>query len=455
MAKRLAPVSAVFTAKDEGFSSTLNRMEAKASRWGAAVSASLSRMSSFFLAGGGVVAAVSAAHLAVQTVVDSIARVDQIADAASRLGVATDRLQRLQYAAVQAGLSAEKLDSLLHRMSQTIAEDAASEDGGVLGKLGLDAKTLARLDPVEQLRRIADAVSRLGTAGERLSAVNGIFGRGGRGIANLLAGGSAGIDAMIAKAAQDGIGLSERQVEAIQKTDDAVKRLQMVWQSFADTFASSITPPVRTALQGITEAMIALQRVPLGDVFRAGARASKEYTVLGRVYNFAGFMADSYAKANDILARIEEANDRVRAMQADRVEREVKMRESTEKANSAVAERIKRELDLEDASKQFSERQRRMQEDFDAYWDDELASRVERAMAGRMATEAGRPDMLLAGSGEASRAAAVARESQFTRAADAQLEELRRQTVVEEESRRLLEQIRRDGVRINGVLLTF
>lgn len=124
-------------------------------------------------------AAVGAAAVAVGSATavmirNAISSMDQLNKMAQQIGVATEELTSLRYAAEQmANVTAGQFDMALRRMNRRISEAAAG--GGpaadALKRMGLEARELARLSPDEQFRKFAEAIRQTSTQGERLRNV--------------------------------------------------------------------------------------------------------------------------------------------------------------------------------------------------------------------------------------------------------------------------------------------
>ncbi|MDE8344524.1 MAG: LptA/OstA family protein, partial [Acidocella sp.] len=118
------------------------KMEARSINAGSVISAGL----------GGLFAGGAVATAALGGVVASgIERLDQLGDAAQQLGVTTQALSELRYAANLSGSSAEDLDAALVKMNANLGDAAtkATPTGDALKKLGLDAREIATLAPDE------------------------------------------------------------------------------------------------------------------------------------------------------------------------------------------------------------------------------------------------------------------------------------------------------------------
>lgn len=150
--------------------------------------------------GGAVGTAFAAAGTALAVMVrGAIQDIDQLALMSDQIGVNTEKLSGLRYAAQQmADVSAGTFDTALRRMTRRIAEAADGSGGAVkaLKDLGLSAKDLAKLSPDQQFKKLADAMKGADSQAGRLRATMAIFDTEGMPLVNMLREGSAAIEEM-------------------------------------------------------------------------------------------------------------------------------------------------------------------------------------------------------------------------------------------------------------------
>ncbi|MGY0634294.1 hypothetical protein [Luteimonas sp. A478] len=158
----------------------------------------------------------------------NIAAMESTSKMAGQIGVATEELTALRYAAEQmAGVSSGQFDMALRRMTRRISEAAAG--GGPAAKaiesMGLSAKELARQSPDEQFRRIADGIKATGDQGARLRHVMALMDTEGMPLVNMLQQGAAATREWELAAAKLGLTFTDataRQAEEFRQTMDRV-----------------------------------------------------------------------------------------------------------------------------------------------------------------------------------------------------------------------------------------
>lgn len=174
------------------------------------------------------------------------ASVDTIGKTSRKLGVASDELQKLQFAAQISGASAEQLTTSVRFLLQGMF-DARTKGVGPL-KEGFDEVGLS----VEQFRGknlqdtfsiIADAINKVPNKLDRTAIRLKIFGRqGGVALGELLNLSSKGIKELTDNAEELGGVISEKGFKAAADFADAWTRVKFTFGGLVDTFQSEAVP---------------------------------------------------------------------------------------------------------------------------------------------------------------------------------------------------------------------
>jgi hypothetical protein len=106
---------------------------------------------------------------------------DQITKVADRTGLTTDEVQRLQFVADQSGNTIEDLTGAIGGMQNRLASGDKSAIGA-LKQLGVSFDDLARMDPYEQMRSIAEAIGKIPNPANQAQVAMDLFGKAGIGI---------------------------------------------------------------------------------------------------------------------------------------------------------------------------------------------------------------------------------------------------------------------------------
>jgi len=139
--------------------------------------------------------------------------IDQ-ADAANilsqKLGITTEALSKLEYAAKLSDVSQQALEGGLKKLTVTLtaAQDPASKAAQYLDALGLSARELIALPADQQLGRIGDALNNVENQSQRAALAQKIFGKAGMDLLPVLAEGSAGIRTLGEEAGRLGVVIS-------------------------------------------------------------------------------------------------------------------------------------------------------------------------------------------------------------------------------------------------------
>jgi len=163
---------------------------------------------------------------------------DSLAKTASKIGVTTEALSGLRYAAELTGVSSETMDMALQRFTRRASEAAlgTGEAVGALKELNLDAESLVKLPLDEQMGLVADAMAGVGTQSDRVRIAMKLFDSEGVALVNTLAGGSVALETMAEEADDLGISLSGVDAKAIEKANDSFTK-------------------AKTAIMGVVQAM--------------------------------------------------------------------------------------------------------------------------------------------------------------------------------------------------------
>jgi len=229
----------------------------------------------------------AAAASGIAMIRSGLAAVDAQAKLAQSLGTTVASIQVLERAGELAGVAMSGIEQatkdLTRRLSQ--AASGAGPAAEALGRLGLSASELLAPPLDERVGRINAAIADFVPAAERAAVAGQLFGEEGS-IA------MARIDtATLRQATQDvrdfGVVVSEADADRIERANDAISRLGLIWRGLSNQLAAAAAP----ALEAVADAMAALARTtgPLGIAIRG------LFGNLGRLASyaatFAGIMA--------------------------------------------------------------------------------------------------------------------------------------------------------------------
>lgn len=192
--------------------------------------------------------------------------VDAQAKLAQSLGTTVESIQVLERAGELAGVSMSGIEQATKDLTRRLSQAAAGTGPAVaaLERLGLSASTLLALPLDERVGRINQAIEDFVPAAERAAVAGQLFGEEGS-IA------ISRIDtATLRQATQDvrdfGVVVSEQDADQIERTNDAISRLGLIWRGLSNQLAVAAAP----ALEAVADALAAISRStgPLGQGIR-------------------------------------------------------------------------------------------------------------------------------------------------------------------------------------------
>jgi hypothetical protein len=248
MAQISSKLNFILSASANGFTSGLQKAERaikSVAKQGKAVAGELNTAIGGALTGIGtaaVGAAVGGLALMVRLGLNSA---DELQKLSQNLGLTTDKLAGLQWAAKLANVSNETLTSGLTKMSVTIGKAAQGSKGAAeaLAKLGLSGQELMANSPDQNLKIIADRLKNVSTYSERAAIMTEIFGKSaGPELAALLADGGDALQAAADEAAAFGFNLSQIDAERLNIVNDNLDRTQMALTAVSQQVAIGLSP---------------------------------------------------------------------------------------------------------------------------------------------------------------------------------------------------------------------
>src|SRR5262245_3094904 len=156
-----------------------------------------------------------------------------------RTGIAVESLSQLNFAAQQAGVSAEDLETGIIRMSRSIGSGGQSLD--------------------RRLEQVADEIAAIQDPAERVQRTIEIFGRGGAALLPLLNRGAEGIRAFREEADRLGITRSAASVQQARETEIALANAGRGIKSVFTAIGGLIAPLVTAGARKILE-LVAVSR---------------------------------------------------------------------------------------------------------------------------------------------------------------------------------------------------
>lgn len=171
---------------------------------------------------------------------------DEMGKLADKTGLTASAASQLSRVFKQNDLDNETLTNSMRKMQVEL-----SKGNDVFGKLGLSVSALRSLQPDQAFEEIAQAISQINDPADRARVAVEIFGKTGANLLPLMLQGKDGIEQMRKELG----GLSDEDVRRLQEADDAIKKLDILKESFWAKIASGIV--------GVAEALHLLDKPPV------------------------------------------------------------------------------------------------------------------------------------------------------------------------------------------------
>lgn len=236
-------------AKATSFNQTLKGAGASLKRFTKSIGPMMGRLAKFgALAGGAAVVGLSA------LVVKQLAAIDSAGKYAKQVGISTESLTKLQFAASQAGVETTTMRKSMQNATKVIADAARGSKTAVeaFENMGVSVEDLKDLKPDEQLKAIADGMSQMTNQTEKTSAAVLLFGARGAGMINMLDQGSAGLEAMGEEAKRLGAVLTDEDAFKAAEAIDAMDKMKKAIGGVINTLAVELAPFIKAAADAIT-----------------------------------------------------------------------------------------------------------------------------------------------------------------------------------------------------------
>lgn len=176
---------------------------------------------------------------------------------ADQIGITTESLSGLRYAASEmANVSEGTFDMSLRRMTRRISEaaDGSGAAKNAIEMLGLSARDLTLLPVEEQFLRVADAIKGADNQGKRLRATMAIFDTEGMPLVNALSQGREEITRYIAEAERFGLVISGDAARAAEEFQTSLSQLRASLSGFSIKLANEVLPVLNDFIEYAIEA---------------------------------------------------------------------------------------------------------------------------------------------------------------------------------------------------------
>jgi hypothetical protein len=187
-------------------------------------------------------------------------------DLSKRLGISTEALSQLQYAAEQSGVSANTFNMGLQRMIRRVSEAASGTGEAVkaLDELGLSAVALEQMAPEQQFAKLSDAIMKVENPADQVRLAMKLFDSEGVALIQTMQGGSTALAGFAEEANKLGKTVGGDAAAQAKAATDAFARMGAAGTGLSNTLAIQLAPSLETAANwlanGIPKAGVHLQR---------------------------------------------------------------------------------------------------------------------------------------------------------------------------------------------------
>jgi GH24 family phage-related lysozyme (muramidase) len=288
---------------------SIKRLDTSIGTMSASATKSLSRLAGMFGIGLGVEAFTSAIRDAVKSTAD-------MRDVAARIGITTDALQEMRYAAGQSGVEIGQMDDALSKFSKNIGQ--AANGSGDLLKI-LQANNVSLRDSKGNLRPLndllgdfADLVKRAANDSDRLVLVTTAFAKGGIGMVNVVRDGKAGLAAFADEAHRTGQILNSELADKAGVIDDKFTQL-------TGTLSTTFKNVLLDMIAGSGDFADQLERVAtwITNVGNAITSSKSSYDDIIRWFGMADDLFSKLATQNIHVAALDELNKQLQSVRAN------------------------------------------------------------------------------------------------------------------------------------------
>lgn len=185
---------------------------------------------------------------------------DEMGKTAQKVGLATDELSRLKYAAEQSGVSFQGLSTALVRLSKSMSDvgRGTGEAKPAFDALGLSVKNAdgSMKSSSQVMGEIATKFAGMSDGANKTALAVAIFGRAGADLVPMLNQGASGIDALKQRAEELGIVINDNTYKAAEKFNDALADMYTAMSGGFLTTLEKIAPLMDRLAEAMLEAAV-------------------------------------------------------------------------------------------------------------------------------------------------------------------------------------------------------
>lgn len=201
-------------------------------------------------------AAMKAGRITLDKITKNMEKLDRVGKISAKLSIDPQALRGLQFAAGQlSGMGDEAAATALQRMIRRISEGAidTGEAKDALKELGLEAKNLNLMGPVDAIRTIADAMKEVKNPADQVRLSFKLFDTEGVGLVNMLRAGSQGIDSLTDKFDRLNGVLTKTDITRIESLNDALQDSGLAVDGMFEQLTAEISVPALAVVKELNK----------------------------------------------------------------------------------------------------------------------------------------------------------------------------------------------------------
>lgn len=238
---------------------------------------------------------------------NSLQATDALAKTAQKLGVTTEALGAMRYAAELSGVGVQTTDMAMQRFTRRLSEAAqgTGEAKGALKELGIDAKSLSQIPLDQQMLELSDAFSKVNSDADKVRLAFKLFDSEGVSLVNTLSIGREGLSAMFSEADKLGALLSSEAAQGVERANDAFTKLGTLLRGITDQTVAALAPALEDLATFLTETFLSKIEKGTGGVRQLGiALADYLLLAIGKAIIGLGEFVESVVKLSNRVMEV-------------------------------------------------------------------------------------------------------------------------------------------------------
>ena len=247
----------VLAGSSTGARKALDKVDERLGRFGGAIKTAAKAAG---IAGIAIGAAFTAIGVAASK---SLSKFDDIGKASARIGITTDAVQKLGFAAEQSGANFDTVERGLTRMAASLDDARLSENSPAaraLAAMNLGIEQFDGLDPEQQLELFADALAGVEDPSKRAAYAQDVFGRSGAQLLPLLQNGSAGIRSLGKEFEATGGLIDGKAIKSGERFNDTMNIIKKTVVALRDQFVAALLPTLQRMADVFREKVVPILR---------------------------------------------------------------------------------------------------------------------------------------------------------------------------------------------------